>query len=61
MRLQCYEFKLVHKAETVIPVADALTTAYLPGSGETVPIFTVPTEEVITSQLVTDPRIIQIR
>ncbi len=61
MRLQGYDFKLVARKGTEIPVADALSQAYLQDTGPGIRLFTVSSEEVHSVKQMSLPRIQEIR
>jgi hypothetical protein len=66
MRLQGYDFKLVAKRGTEIPVADALSRAFLKETGpnltdEDSHIFTVTADEVISTKQMSPPRIAELQ
>jgi hypothetical protein len=60
MRLQGYDFRLVAKKGTEIPVADALSRSYLPDKGPKLEIFTVSAEEIVTLQNISPPKLQEI-
>jgi len=61
MKLQGYDFKLVVKKGTEIPVADALSRSYLQETEPQMEVFTVSTEENINVQQVRPQRLEEIR
>ena len=59
MKLQGYDFKLIAKKGTEIPVADALSRAYISDADLTV--FTVSTLEISNTAQISPPRIEEIK
>ena len=60
MRIQGYDFKLIAKKGTEIPVADCLSRAYI-SDKQPVNLFEVQAEEITTLQLCSDKRIQEIQ
>ncbi len=61
MRLQGYDFKLVHKKGTEIPVADCLSRFYIKETEPVFDVFTVDTEEVQTLEQISPKRVREIQ
>ena len=61
MKLQGYHFNVVAKRGTEIPVADALSRAYLTEENKNVEIFTVCTHEIVNTTQISPPRLREIQ
>ena len=61
MKLQGYQFSIVARRGTEIPVADALSRAYLSGNNQKSKIFTVSTQEIVNVTQVSPRRLQEIK
>lgn len=61
MKLQGYDFKLIAKRGTEIPVADALSRAYISDTGPDMTVFTVSTHEISNMTQISPPKMEKIK